>query len=194
MNRLFPLSFRSGVVLFLLTGFFMSTVAQDDLFTTVSSSSGKAAPGSETNRVSATVLPPAAVQPVAPAPLLAAQPVASMMQPVVTATEKEVVEKREQELLRDPFWPIGFFPENWQKKMSVPGGIDTDTSGWKTAASKIVISGTSKLGGRTAAIVNGELKSIDDQVEVLSEGKTYQWKIVGIEADGRIQLKKLGIK
>jgi len=192
MNRLFSLSLRPCIVLFLLSVFFMSAFAQDDLFTTVSSSSGKA--GSETNGVSAAVSPPVAVQPVAPAPLPSAPPVASMAQPVATGAEKEVVEKREQELLRDPFWPVGFFPENWHKKASVPGSVDTDMSGWKTAAAKIIISGTSKLGGRTAAIVNGELKSIDDQVEVLSEGKTYQWKIVGIEADGRIQLKKLGIK
>lgn len=190
MNRRFSLSLRFGVILFLLAGFFMSTVAQDDLFITVSSSSGKAGP--ETKGVSAAVVPlPAAVQP-PPLPAASSAGVA-IAQPVATGAEKEVVEKREQELLRDPFWPVGFFPENWQKKSSVPGGGDTDTSGWKTAATKIIISGTSKLGGRTAAIVNGELKSIGDQVEVLSEGKTYQWKIVGIEADGRIQLKKLGI-
>ena len=111
-----------------------------------------------------------------------------------TAPKKEAVEKWGQELLRDPFWPVGYFPPDWQKETAFQSEPDLDGSGWKAASAKIQISGTSRLGGRAAAIINGELKSTGEQVEILHEGKTYQWQIVGMDADGRIQLKKLGIR
>lgn len=107
---------------------------------------------------------------------------------------KESVEKWSQELLRDPFWPVGFFPEGWQKASASQGTASLDGSGWKSASGRIQVSGTSRLGERTAAIINGQLKVEGDPVEVLYEGKTYQWLIVGIETDGQIQLKKLGIR
>jgi Neuraminidase (sialidase) len=111
------------------------------------------------------------------------------------APKKETAEKWDQELLRDPFWPVGYFPPDWQKKTVFQSETtDLDGSGWKAAASKIQISGTSRLGGRAAAIINGELKSTGEQVEILHEGKTYQWQIVEMDAEGRIQLKKLGIR
>ena len=106
----------------------------------------------------------------------------------------QVSEKWAQEPLRDPFWPVGYFPPDWQQKTSFQGEPDLDGSGWKTASGKIRISGTSQLDGRAAAIINGELKRIGEQIDVLHEGKTYQWQIVGIDAEGRIQLKKLGIR
>ena len=109
-------------------------------------------------------------------------------------SEKKSVEKWDREPLRDPFWPVGFYPDGWQKKTVAAGEADLDGSGWKSASGRIRIGGTSRLGGRTAAIINGDLKSVGDQIEVLYEGKTYQWQIIGIDADGRIQLKKLGIR
>ncbi|MFA7256192.1 MAG: hypothetical protein WC047_01270 [Kiritimatiellales bacterium] len=107
---------------------------------------------------------------------------------------KQTPEKWEQELLRDPFWPVGFFPEDWKKSGQVQGTLDLEGASWKSASEKIRISGTSRLGGRTAAIIDGDLKSIGDQIEVSYEGKTYQWQIIGMDADGRIQLKKLGVR
>jgi hypothetical protein len=103
-------------------------------------------------------------------------------------------EEWEQELLRDPFWPVDYFPPNWKSKSDVQGSSDLGSSGWDAAKLKLKISGTSGLGGRTAAIINGELKSEGDTLEVQHEGRTYQWKIVGIDAAGQIQLKKFGIK
>lgn len=100
----------------------------------------------------------------------------------------------DREPLRDPFWPVGFYPDGWQKKTVPAGEADLNGSGWKSASGRIRIGGTSRLGGRTAAIINGDLKSVGDQIEVLYEGKTYQWQIIEIDAEGRIQLKKLGIR
>ncbi len=156
-----------GFLFFVLLGFSLTAFAQDDLLITV------AAPAAETGTVSSSAIVP---------PTVSAVP------------DKGSAEQKEQELLRDPFWPVGFFPEGWQKKSSAQSEPNMDVSGWKAAAGKIRISGTSRMGGRTAALVNGELKSTGDLVDVLSEGKNYQWQIVGIEADGRVKLKKLGIK
>jgi len=160
---------RLSVPVIVLFGLLLNSFAQDDL--------------------PAAVGVPAAVK----------TPVENIVQPAVgaasaAAPKKETVEKWGQELLRDPFWPIGYFPQDWKKKTAFQSEPDLDGSGWKAASAKIQISGTSRLGGRAAAIINGELKSTGDQVEILHEGKTYQWQIVGMDADGRIQLKKLGIR
>lgn len=113
----------------------------------------------------------------------------------LSASKKETPGKGEQELLRDPFWPIGFFPPNWQRKADVSGPLDMgDTGGWTAASTKLRVSGTSQLGDRTVAIINGEMKSVGEQIEILHEGKMYQWEIIGIGANGQIQLKKKGIR
>jgi hypothetical protein len=122
-----------------------------------------------------------------------AQPLAGVLPNAeATVPKKESAEAKEQELLRDPFWPVGFFPQDWQQKSLTQSAADMAGSGWKAAFAKLKVSGTSRLGDRTAAIVNGELKAIGEQVEVLYEGRTYQWEIVGIDATGQIQVKRLG--
>jgi len=187
----------TSVFLLLLT---LSASAQDNLFITVSTPPSNKTFSAQESGAFTTVSSPAIQQPVAvvqPVAKLMSQPV-SPVEPIAEAVAlipvKESAKELEQELLRDPFWPVGFFPEGWQKKRTVMGSPDVDVSGWNMAAGKIKISGTSQLGGRAAAIVNGELKSKGDQIEVMSEGKAYQWQILGIEADGRVQLKKIGIK
>ena len=188
----------TSVFLLLLT---LSASAQDNLFITVSTPPSNKTLSAQESGAFTTVSSPAIQPPVAvvqPVAKPADQPVSPVEQSVAKVASvvpvKESAKELEQELLRDPFWPVGFFPEGWQKKKTVMGSPDVDVSGWNMAAGKIKISGTSQLGGRAAAIVNGELKSKGDQIEVMSEGKTYQWQILGIEADGRVQLKKIGIK
>jgi len=123
-------------------------------------------------------------------------PMAKLLRPQVAALPIAELSasagEREQELLRDPFWPVGFFPQDWQQKSSAQSAADMAGSGWKAAFAKLRVSGTSRLGDRTAAIVNGELKNIGEQVEVSYEGRIYQWEIVGIDATGQIQVKRLG--
>ena len=109
--------------------------------------------------------------------------------------EKETIEKLEQETLRDPFWAIGFFPPNWQKKTNVQSQLGAgDAGGWAAASAGLRISGTSRLGDRTVAIINGEMKNVGEQVGVSYEGKMYQWEIIGIGANGQIQMKKIGVR
>ena len=142
--------------------------------------------------------PPAATMTPPPGMDVAAETVQASTNAPVTAVsaapEKKAGEEWERELLRDPFWPVGYFPADWKKEKKVEDRDDLEGTGWKAASAKLRISGTSQLGGRTAAIINGELKVVNDPVEVFYEGKTYQWQVVEIGADGQIQLKKLGIR
>lgn len=167
MKTLFPVP---AIVLFC---FCLTAFAQDDLLATVIPPAGAGLPSAETMQASANV-PETAVS---------------------AAPKKETAGEWEQELLRDPFWPVGFFPPDWQRKADVLGQPALgDEGGWKAASAKLRVSGTSRLGDRTAAIINGEMRKTGDQVQVLHEGKTYQWEIIGIGADGQIQLKKMGIR
>jgi hypothetical protein len=153
----------------LLTGFCLTALAEDDLRTTGSMPTNTPA--------KSTILLPDASLPNASA-----------------TAKKEPAEKWGHELLRDPFWPVGHFPPDWRKKTTSRDEPDLDGSGWKAASAKIQVSGTSRLSDRTAAIIDGELKSVGDQVEILHEGKTYQWEIIGIDTDGQIRLKKLDVR
>lgn len=177
MSRRFPLFLLRCAFPLILPGLFPEALAQNDL----SIPDGSASATANASAVQSADSPasPSAVPPVPP---------------VKPAATNEPSEQWEQELLRDPFWPVGFSPDGWQKKESIQSNPDREASGWKAASGEIRISGTSRLGERAAAIINGELKSTGDHVEVLFEGKTYQWQVVGIDADGRVQLKKLGIR
>jgi len=96
--------------------------------------------------------------------------------------------------LRDPFWPVGYFPEGWQTKSDEGDASTSDGSGWKAAAAKIRVSGTSLMDGKTAAIVNGKLKVEGDLIEISHEGRVYQWLVASIDARGQIHLKKQRVK
>jgi hypothetical protein len=187
------------LVLLFLSGFVPAVLAQDDLFITVSAPARDGVPSetpaaSGTDNLFTTVSTPAASAPassvVPPSPVPASS---EAEKPALTAeppVKKQTDEKWEQELLRDPFWPVGFFPPDWKKERAAGGSADLEGSGWKAAAGKIRISGTSRLGGKTAAIINGELKVTGDRVEIVYEGTTYRWQVIGIDANGKVQLKK----
>lgn len=179
-----PVPFVWAFIFFLLVNLVLPAFSQDDPFTTVSSPSGRITAVSESTGLFTHASSPDA--------LPSAQSVPPVTKP--SSLKKEPIEQWEHELLRDPFWPVGFFPEGWAQKSSSPDGSSQDKSDWKTAFGKIQISGTSKLGGRAGAIINGELKSVGDQIDILHAGRMYQWQIVGIDVNGQVQLKKLGIK
>lgn len=145
--------------------------AQDDLFITVS------APGVDEDTLFTTV---------------------SVADPTPEANRKDVpaaVQKQsapQAARLRDPFWPLGYTPADWNKKEDSSNLADEE--GWKAAMTKLkaAISGTSQLGGRPAAIINGQLKVSGDIVGMDYNGKEYQWQLV--ESNGQLRLKKMGIK
>ncbi len=182
--------------LFMLLQVPLAAIAQNDLFITVSAPAPSTAVLSPESGGLFTTVSSVVTQPAPVAVKSETKPEARLPEPVVNSAvdEKKTVEKLEHELLRDPFWPIGVFPEGWKSKTSAQSDTDLDGSGWKAAAGEIRIGGTSRLGGRTAAIINGELKSVGEQIEVFYAGKTYQWQSLGVDAEGRVQLKKQGIR
>ncbi|MCU0856809.1 MAG: hypothetical protein MUC65_00205 [Pontiellaceae bacterium] len=108
--------------------------------------------------------------------------------------EKPVTEVRDATPLRDPFWPVGYFPEGWQQTQTGEDPAAMEGAGWKAASAKIRIGGTSIMDGKAAAIVNGKLKVAGDLIEVVHEGRTYQWLISSIDANGQIHLKKQRVR
>lgn len=107
----------------------------------------------------------------------------------IDATEDFILEQ-----LRDPFWPVGYFPDGWQA-----GGADEDElsatvgSDWDAPAALIRVTGTSRMGDKTVAIINGDLKEEGDLVQVSYSGRIYQWKLSGVNANGKVSLERVGI-
>jgi hypothetical protein len=98
------------------------------------------------------------------------------------------------EPLRDPFWPVGYFPDDWKKDQPnedmppVTAGSD-----WDVPTTLLHISGTSRMGDKAVAIINGDLKEIGDAVEVRHNGRVYQWKLKDVKASGKVSLERVGI-
>jgi len=108
--------------------------------------------------------------------------------------EIDATEAFVQEQLRDPFWPVGYFPDEWQvegaeeEELSTTGGSD-----WDAPAALIRVNGTSRMGDKTVAIINGEFKEEGDLVQVSYSGRVYQWKLSGVKASGKVSLERVGI-
>jgi len=100
----------------------------------------------------------------------------------------------EAERLRNPFWPVGYLPENWSKTDEIGRPLPSEDSNWDGPAARLQVSGTSQMGAQTVAIVNDELKSIGELVEVQYNGRVYQWKVQDIQADGTVNLERYAVK
>ena len=103
-------------------------------------------------------------------------------------------EKYTLEPLRDPFWPVGYFPENWQAARTGEDGVTSEMSDWDAPAKLIRVNGTSRMGDQTAAIINGEVKSAGDLVEVHYSGRIYQWKLLDVQPTGKVKLERFTVK
>ena len=96
----------------------------------------------------------------------------------------DAVEKRD---IRDPFWPVGFYPEWWRKPVTVDGkAADAPKPDqWAEARKLIHISGMSRMGSSGYfAVVNGRTVSEDDVVSVTLDGKAYRWVVTEIGERG----------
>jgi hypothetical protein len=96
--------------------------------------------------------------------------------------------------LRDPFWPVGYFPENWDSGETAGEQQPVTVSDWDAPAKLLKISGTSRMGSQTAAIINGNVKLIGDLVEIHYSGRIYQWKLTDVSPDGRVKLERHAVK
>lgn len=99
-----------------------------------------------------------------------------------------------RELLRNPFWPVGYFPDGWQTGNTTEDESSPTTgSDWDAPAALIRVTGTSRMGDKTIAIINGELKEKGDLIQVSYNGRVYQWKLTGVKASGKVSLERVGI-
>jgi len=99
-----------------------------------------------------------------------------------------------QEKLRDPFWPVGYFPDGWltgEEQENEPS--PTTGSDWDAPAALIRVTGTSRMGDKTVAIINGDLKEEGDLIQVSYSGRVFQWKLTGVKASGKVSLERVGI-
>jgi hypothetical protein len=96
--------------------------------------------------------------------------------------------------LRDPFWPVGYFPENWQAEGPAEEAPSlTSGSDWDAPAAQISVSATSRMGDKAVAIINGDLKEEGDLIGVSYGGRIYQWKLKTVHASGTVSIERVGI-
>jgi hypothetical protein len=97
---------------------------------------------------------------------------------------------------RDPFWPVGFVPEEIKKaiieKENPESLKPTLSNDWNQAMKKLVINGvSSRSDNEFFAVINGEVKSEGDTVTVKHDGKTYTWAVDGIQPPGSVKLRRV---
>ena len=90
--------------------------------------------------------------------------------------------------LRDPFWTVGYYPSQWGAEL-LPTKAVSDSE-WRIPTSQLKVSGVSRMGSRVMAIVNNELRKEGDIVEISYLGRTFQWKVGDIQADGNVRFDR----
>ena len=99
---------------------------------------------------------------------------------------------------RDPFWPVGYEPENFAAAKEEPEvRVSKSTAGnnWNGAMKKVVINGvSSRANNDFYAVINGSVKSVGDTVSVEHEGNTYTWAVDRIDPPGSVKLRRVSAK
>lgn len=95
---------------------------------------------------------------------------------------------------RDPFWPVGYVPESVRaasiKKPEVKK--PTESNDWNGAMKKVVINGvSSRSNNEFFAVINGQVRSVDDTINVNHGGVTYTWAVASIKPPGSVKLRRV---
>ena len=97
----------------------------------------------------------------------------------------DAVEKRD---IRDPFWPVGYYPEWWRKPVVPSGGENVQVpkpDKWTEARKQIKVSGMSRMGNSGFfAVINGKTVTEGEVVSVSLDGMTYRWTVSEISEKG----------
>lgn len=98
------------------------------------------------------------------------------------------VESEGWELLRDPFWPIGYVPPERKETMPVASNISNDQIKWP----KLEIKGLTKLSdGSYVVFLEGHgMAEVGDIVKQEETGLIYEFEITDISKDGLKYKKK----
>ncbi|MDF7801283.1 hypothetical protein P4C99_17525 [Pontiellaceae bacterium B1224] len=93
---------------------------------------------------------------------------------------------------RDPFWPVGYVPKELQKNSAKEVKKPTESNDWNGAMKKVVINGvSSRADNEFFAVVNGEVKSVNDTISVTHDGMTYTWAVASIKPPGSVKLRRV---
>jgi len=97
-----------------------------------------------------------------------------------------------QKRLRDPFWPVEYVPDSWKEKIVT---VDQDALAsvneqWVAASKKIKVSFTKMMNGQRVASINRKIKKPGDTIDIQHAGKTFQFKLSSVYANGKLGLKK----
>jgi hypothetical protein len=103
--------------------------------------------------------------------------------------------KDESVFKRDPFWPVGYVPENLKKAAVENDQIVTApavNNNWNEAMKKVVINGvSSRSDDEFFAVINGQVKSVGDTVTLNHEGTVYTWAVDSINPPGSVKLRRV---
>ena len=95
---------------------------------------------------------------------------------------------------RDPFWPVGHVPEAVQaaNKKKVVVKKSAESNDWNGAMKKVVINGvSSRANNDFFAVINGQVKRVDDTISVSHGGVTYTWAVAKIKPPGSVNLRRV---
>ncbi len=100
---------------------------------------------------------------------------------------------------RDPFWPVGFRPEQIHSSAQTdPQRALKSSNGnedWSAAMKLVDINGVSSRGNNEFfAVINGQIKRIGENVSVSCNGMFYTWVVVGIKPPGSVKLRRISVK
>ena len=101
-------------------------------------------------------------------------------------------EKKEGELKRDPFFPVGYQVKVLEKeKVEEVKKPITLNEGWDNAMELVVINGVSSVSGEHIAMINSKTKRVGETISVEYNGLHYTWRIDKIAPPGMVKLKRV---
>lgn len=103
--------------------------------------------------------------------------------------------KVEAAIKRDPFWPVGYVPEEVVQAAPEKGPEEVPVGSWKEAMKMVSIDGISRsAGSEYYAVINGQVKSAGDTVSVQLGNSLYTWAVDSIEPPGSVKLRRVTVR
>ena len=98
---------------------------------------------------------------------------------------------------RNPFLPTGYQPRTRSPDATAPHAAEPERphgptpEQWAAARASLRIGGISRRGDDIAALVNGRVVTIGDTIEVMHDGRAFQWAIESIGLRTGLELRAL---
>jgi hypothetical protein len=111
-----------------------------------------------------------------------------------TAEGTQAAKEQGASVKRDPFWPVGYAPKSL--KQAAPNSADPKKpqtgNAWSQAMKKVVINGvSSKANNEFIAVINGEIKGVNDLVMIRHENTMYTWVVDMVKPPGSVKLRRV---